>query len=86
MGSTTDTPIAVLRGGEWLLTAAEPETIFTPENVTEEHRLIGRTTEEFAVNEVLPQLDRLEQKDWAVARQLLARCGEAKVSRAALVR
>jgi len=76
MGSTIDTPIAVLRGGEWLLTATEPEAVFTPENVTEEHRLIGRTTEEFAVNEVQPQLDRLEQKDWAVARQLLSRCGE----------
>jgi alkylation response protein AidB-like acyl-CoA dehydrogenase len=76
MGSTTDTPIAVLRGGEWLLTAAGPETIFTPETLTEEHRLIGRTTEEFAVSEVQPQLDRLEQKDWALARQLLVRCGE----------
>src|ERR1700704_6482258 len=76
MGFTTDQVVAVLRGGEWLLTATEPEAIFTPENVTEEHRLIGRTTEEFAVNEVQPQLDRLEQKDWAVARQLLTRCGE----------
>ena len=37
---------------------------------------MARTTEEFVVNEVLPQLDRLEQKDWAIARQLLVRCGE----------
>ena len=28
------------------------------------------------MNEVLPQLDRMEQKDWTVARQLLVRCGE----------
>jgi alkylation response protein AidB-like acyl-CoA dehydrogenase len=76
MGTTTDHTVAVLRGGEWLLTATEPEAIFTPENLTEEHRLVARTTEEFAVNEVQPQLDRLEQKDWTVARQLLARCGE----------
>jgi alkylation response protein AidB-like acyl-CoA dehydrogenase len=76
MGSTTDTPIAVLRGGEWLLTAADPEAVWTPERVTEEQRLIARTTEEFVVNEVLPQLDALERKEWAVARRLLARCGE----------
>ena len=27
-------------------------------------------------NEVLPALDRLEQKDWGLARQLLKRCGD----------
>ena len=76
MGLTTDRPIAVLRGGEWLLTAAEPEAVWTPERLTEEQRLVARTTEEFVTNEVLPQLDRMEQKDWSVARQLLVRCGE----------
>ena len=38
--------------------------------------MIGRTTQEFVDQEVLPQLDRLEQKDWALARQLVQRCGE----------
>ena len=76
MGSTTDAPIAVLRGGEWLLTATEPEAVWTPERITEEQRLIARTTEEFVLTEVLPQLERLEQKDWTVARQLLRRGGE----------
>jgi alkylation response protein AidB-like acyl-CoA dehydrogenase len=76
MGFTTDQTVAVLKGGEWLLTATEPEAIWTPEHVTEEQRLIARTTEEFVVNEVLPQMDRMEQKDWTVARQLLGRCGE----------
>ena len=76
MGSTTDRPVAVLRGGEWLLTAVEPEAVWTPERLTEEQRLVARTTEEFVANEVLPQLDRMEQKDWSVARKLLMRCGE----------
>ncbi|HEY3045251.1 MAG TPA: acyl-CoA dehydrogenase family protein [Vicinamibacterales bacterium] len=76
MGSTTDAAIAVLRGAEWLLTAAEPDAVWTPERVTEEQRLVARTTEEFVAKEVVPQLDRLEQKDWALARQLLVRCGE----------
>ena len=42
--------------------------VFTPEKLTDEHRLIGRTADEFVDNEVLPELDRLEQKDWALAR------------------
>src|SRR5262245_55228167 len=76
MGATTDTPLAVLRGGEWLLAATPSDAVWTPERLTEEQRLIARTTEEFVENEVLPELDRMEQKDWAVARRLLKRCGE----------
>ncbi|MEO8258533.1 MAG: acyl-CoA dehydrogenase family protein [Acidobacteriota bacterium] len=64
------------RGGEWLLEAPHAGSVFTPELLTEEHRLIGRTAREFVDNEVAPALDRLEQKDWALSRQLLRRCGE----------
>src|SRR5262249_31943465 len=31
---------------------------------------------EFVSKEVLPELERLEQKDWALARRLVQRCGE----------
>ncbi len=68
------TSAAASRGGAWLLEAAA--RIFTPEQMSDEHRLIARTTEEFADSEVLPALDALEQKDWALARKLLKRCGE----------
>src|SRR5436190_4143746 len=38
--------------------------------------MIGQTAREFAAKEVVPAIDRLEQKDWALARQLLRRSGE----------
>ena len=50
--------------------------MFTPERLTEEHALIGQTTREFVDSEVLPQLDRLEEQDWALARRLVQRAGE----------
>jgi alkylation response protein AidB-like acyl-CoA dehydrogenase len=68
------TSTSASRGGAWLLDA--PAHIFSPEQMTDEHRMIARTTEEFADSEVLPALARLEQKDWALARKLLKRCGE----------
>jgi alkylation response protein AidB-like acyl-CoA dehydrogenase len=68
------TSAAASRGGAWLLES--PASIFTPEQLSDEHRLIARTTEDFADSEVLPALDGLEQKDWALARKLLKRCGE----------
>src|SRR5262245_33828476 len=78
MASTTaaPSPSKQLRGGEWLLQASDPSTIFTPERTSGEHRLIGQTVTDFVEKEVLPVLDRLEQKDWDLARALVKRCGE----------
>jgi alkylation response protein AidB-like acyl-CoA dehydrogenase len=69
MPTTTETTI--LRGGEWLLQSSAADSVFTPERLTEEHRLIGRTAQDFVDNEVLPKLDQLETKDWALARNLV---------------
>jgi alkylation response protein AidB-like acyl-CoA dehydrogenase len=74
MTTTSLTP--TLRGGEWLLRTTEPATAFTPEQLTEEQRLIGQTVADFVTNEVLPVLDRLENKDWTLARALVRRCAE----------
>ena len=52
MPTTTANP--TLRGGEWLLQPTEPDAVFTPERLTDEHRLIGQTAQEFVKNEVLP--------------------------------
>jgi alkylation response protein AidB-like acyl-CoA dehydrogenase len=64
------------RGGLWLIEETPADSIFTPEKVTDEHRLIEQTANELMTAEVLPALDRLEQKDWALAKTLIARCGE----------
>jgi alkylation response protein AidB-like acyl-CoA dehydrogenase len=67
------TVAAPIRGGEWLLHASDPESVFVPEQRTEEHRLIKSTVRDFIGQEVLPVLDRLEQKDWELARALVRR-------------
>src|SRR5215470_7983830 len=76
--TTTTAPesTSIVRGGEWLLQSADAGSVFTPERLTEEHRLIARTSREFVDNEVLPVLDRLEQKDWDLARKLVERGSE----------
>jgi alkylation response protein AidB-like acyl-CoA dehydrogenase len=72
MGVATE---ATIKGGAWLVEETDPSTVMTPEKLTDEHRLIGRTASEFVDGEVLPLIDRLEQKDWTLARELLGRCG-----------
>jgi alkylation response protein AidB-like acyl-CoA dehydrogenase len=69
------TTVSAVRGGSWLLEEPGPGDVRTRENLTDEHRLIGQTADEFVTTEVLPAIERLEQKDWALARQLVARAG-----------
>jgi alkylation response protein AidB-like acyl-CoA dehydrogenase len=68
----TSTAIAA-KGGAWLIEEAPADGSFTREKITDEQRMIGRTAEEFLDNEVVPVTDRLEQKDWTLARALVKR-------------
>ena len=63
------------RGGEWLIVESDPALVMTRERITDEHRMIEQSAAEFMNGEVLPVLDRLEQKDWALNRTLLQKCG-----------
>ena len=69
--ATTSTP-----GGSFLITQPTPQDCFFPEDFTEEHRQIAQTTADFAINEVLPQSDAIEHKDFAVTRRLIQEASE----------
>jgi alkylation response protein AidB-like acyl-CoA dehydrogenase len=64
------------RGGSWLIEETAADTAFTREQLNDEQKMIGRTAEEFVDKEVTPETDRLEQKDWALARTFVERAGE----------
>ncbi len=67
---------AALPGGGFLLGRTPPEEVFTPEDLSEEHRMVRRTAAEFLAREVLPRLEAIERQDWEVSRRLLRRLGE----------
>jgi butyryl-CoA dehydrogenase len=54
--------------------------VFTPEDFSEQQQMIGQTTEEFAVNEILPQAEKIEHKDFSVSRDLLKKAGDLGLS------
>ena len=54
----------IVKGGAFLIEERSPEEIFTPEDFTEEHRMIADTTRQFIDNEVNPRIDELEKHDW----------------------
>jgi alkylation response protein AidB-like acyl-CoA dehydrogenase len=64
------------RGGAWLMGDAGSAAVLTRERLSDDHRLIGRMADQFVDDEVLPVLEKLEAKDWALARSLISRCAE----------
>ena len=66
---TTTTVPAAQRSCAWLLEQGPPEFVFTPEQQTDEHRLIDQTATEFVTNEVVPHNGQLETRDWELARR-----------------
>ena len=53
-----------------------PDEVFTPEDFSEEHRMIAETTRQFIDNEVIPRVDELEKHDWALARELVKKAAD----------
>ena len=76
MASVSAVPTKKISGGSFLLEDRQPNEIFTPEDFNEQHHLIAQTAEDFANNEILPNADKLEHKDWALARELLKKASD----------
>jgi len=66
----------VFAGGEFLITDAAPEEVFTPEDFTDEHKMILETAKGFVEKEIQPIIDKLEEKDHDLVLSLLAKAGE----------
>jgi butyryl-CoA dehydrogenase len=80
--ATTAIPKTKISGGSFLLEERQTADVFTPEDFSEQQQMIGQTTEEFAVNEILPQVEKIEHKDFSVSRALLKKAGELGLSAA----
>ncbi len=65
-----------MRGGAFLLTTEPAEQIFTPEDFTDEHRAIARTTEEFWNQEVVPHLEEIQHQQFDVLKKVLRKSAE----------
>ena len=68
--------LTLIQGGSFLIESVSPEEVFTPEDFTEEHRMIAETAEQFIENEVVPRIDELEAKKEGVNEELLKKAAE----------
>jgi alkylation response protein AidB-like acyl-CoA dehydrogenase len=74
--ATTTVAIPKTKGGAFLIERSSPEEIFTPEDFTDEHRAIAKTTDEFWQKEVVPNIDAIRHQDHALCAKILKKSGE----------
>jgi alkylation response protein AidB-like acyl-CoA dehydrogenase len=65
-----------MKGGGFLVEEVSPSDVFTPEDFSEEQKMIAQTVEEFMVNDVLPQKERMEKKDLSATIELLKKAAD----------
>ncbi len=76
--ATTASPVSnkKIAGGGFLIDETNPRDTFTPEDFTEEHQQIVKTAEEFAANEIVPAIEKIEAKQFDVTRGLLKKLAD----------
>ncbi len=65
-----------ISGGSFLISEQKLDELFTPEDFTEQHQMVAQTAEEFATKEVVPNIEKLEKKDWPLTRELIRKGSE----------
>ena len=66
----------LLRGGQFLVKATNCEDVFTPEDFTEEQKMMKEAVMEFNDREIIPHKARFEAKDYALTEELMRKAGE----------
>ena len=65
----------ILRGGQFLVKETNCDDIFTPEDFTEEQKMMKEAVMEFNDREIIPHRDRFEKKDYALTEEVMRKAG-----------
>ncbi|GGE35460.1 acyl-CoA dehydrogenase family protein [Psychroflexus planctonicus] len=66
----------VIRGGQFLVKEAQPQDIFTPEDFTEEQKMMRDSVKEFVDREIWPKKEEFEKKNYALTEEVMRKAGE----------
>lgn len=66
----------LIRGGQFIVRQTKAKDVFTPEDFTEEQRMMRDSVKEFIEKEVLPKKAQFEQKDYALTENVMRKAGE----------
>ncbi|MCP3029099.1 acyl-CoA dehydrogenase family protein [Halobacillus sp. A5] len=67
---------SLVKGGDFLLSDTRPESVFTPEDRTEEHKMIADTARQFIAREIYPCRKEIEKGDFQLVSNKMKLAGE----------
>jgi alkylation response protein AidB-like acyl-CoA dehydrogenase len=67
---------AGLKGGEFLIKDTDPQTVFIPEELNEEQKMMTEAAGEFVEKEIWPRLDAIDKQEEGLTVSLLKQAGE----------
>lgn len=73
MAHTTN---SIIKGGGFLIEDVDINRVITPEDFTDEQKMIAQTTQEYVTNEVLPVVENLEHHEFDHSVRLLKTAGD----------
>lgn len=65
-----------IKGGEFLINDAKPQSVFIPEDITEEQQMIADMAKDFLNAEVFPNLDRIDSLEEGLMKSIMDKAGE----------
>jgi alkylation response protein AidB-like acyl-CoA dehydrogenase len=65
-----------LKGGEFLIKDSDPQSVFIPEDISEEQKLMADSAREFVEKEILPKLNEIDHQESGLTVSLLEKAGE----------
>ena len=65
----------IIRGGQFIVKNSKCEDVFTPEDFTEEQKMMKDAVMEFNEREIIPFRDRFENKDYAFTEEVMRKAG-----------
>lgn len=66
----------VIKGGSFLVEDISAERVFTPEDYSDEQKMIAKSTEDFVLHEVVPVIEKLENHEFEHSVKLLKSAGD----------
>lgn len=66
----------ILRGGQFLVKETNCEDVFTPEDFSEEQKMMKEAVMEFNDREIIPHKPRFEAKDYALTEECMRKAGD----------
>ncbi len=76
MATETKTPVIAARGGSFLIEDRTPEEVFTPEDFSDEQKMIAQTADDFMENEMAPRIPEILALKYETTRELLKKAGD----------